>query len=118
MVGEVRKMASIVGLALLGAFLAPMAVSAQRASASTNQSARMLVFPRPRIPLSFEQVEERSRILADGSSAVETVISGRTFRDSAGRVRLDSETRDGSGRLITSGGTIMDPTNGSCVILV
>jgi hypothetical protein len=47
-----------------------------------------LVFPIPDGPFSAQQMEERTRTLADGTSNSETLLS-QIYRDSAGRIRIE-----------------------------
>jgi hypothetical protein len=73
-----------------------------------------LVFPRPGIPLWGEQVDERSHRLAAGDST--EVISSTVYRDSVGRLRIDSVRQCGLERATLS--YIVDPTEVSRTVLL
>ncbi len=91
-------------------------VSAQTAPNPANSGAAPLVLPRPGVPASLEQTEERSRKIEDGTSTVE-VVTSEVYRDSAGRVRVQSDIR-GSGRSPTPYVDLVDPVAGSRVVLL
>lgn len=76
-----------------------------------------LVFPRPGVALSLEQIEERSHNLGGGASAVE-VIKSKIYRDSSGRLRVDSDNRYSPGEPPTSHGAIIEPSTGLRVLLL
>ncbi|MFZ3213601.1 MAG: hypothetical protein WA188_19010 [Terriglobales bacterium] len=99
------------GVALFAAL-----VSAQTAHNPANSGAAPLVLPRPGIPASLEQTEERSRQLEDGTATVE-VVKSEVYRDSAGRVRVQSDIR-GSGHSPTPYIDLVDPVAGSRIILL
>jgi len=77
-------------------------------------STYLLALPVLASPISFEQVEERSRNLKDGASSVETIVRS-VYRDSFGRLRTE---RAGSEPSAVFNGVIqiIDPVAG--VILV
>jgi hypothetical protein len=74
-----------VGLTL-AVFIAVLA-SAQPTHSPATSGAALLVLPRPGVPISMEQIQERSRKLEDGTVSAE-IIKSKVFRDLAGRVRL------------------------------
>ena len=76
-----------------------------------------LVYPRPGAALSLEQIEERSHKLGGGSSAVE-VIKSKIYRDSSGRLRIDSDNQYSPGEPPTSHGAIIEPSTGLRVLLL
>jgi hypothetical protein len=112
------QMVVLTTLLSLGAGLFQTSNPLPSGPAPSPSSALLLVLPRPGIPLSFEQTELHFRKLADGTTAPGPRTTGRTFRDSAGRVRLESETRDESNRLISSTTSIIDPASGYRLILL
>jgi hypothetical protein len=105
-------------LRLLGVILAAGLTLGQSGQTPAISSAQLLVLPRPGIPISFEQVEEHSRKLGDGTSTVEFTVTGKTYRDSAGRLRIQSETLDGSGHTLASSISLTDPVAGVKVVLL
>jgi hypothetical protein len=70
------------------------------------------VLPCPGIPVSFEQIEEHSRQFVDGPLTIESTVSGRVYRDSAGRLRLESDTRNGHGHRLSFSVSLTDPVAG------
>jgi hypothetical protein len=66
----------------------------------------------------LEQIEERSRKLDDGTTAVVGVIKSKVYRDSAGRLRMESEIQDSSGHSSTRYADLVDPVAGSKVVLL
>jgi hypothetical protein len=76
------------------------------------------VLPRPEIPISFEHIEKHLRKNDDSSSAVDYTNTGKTYRDSAGRVRIESETHDGTGHVSGSYTVLIDPIAGSQTVLL
>jgi hypothetical protein len=76
-----------------------------------NSTASILVLPVPGAALSFEQIDEHSRKIDDGSFAAETRKS-RAYRDSSGRLRIESSTA------ATDIIQLIDPIVGSRVILL
>lgn len=105
-------------LLVLGVILAQGQTLVQNGDTGPATGARLLALPRPGIPIAFDQIEERSHELPNGSYSVESVIHSKTYRDAAGRIRTDSEVQDGSGHTISTSSTVMDPTNGSGLILL
>jgi len=86
---------------------------------SPKSSAQLLMMPTPGIPLSIKQEEEYRHKLGDGTFAVGYTVTARQYRDSAGRVRIESDTVDPTG----SGGpalsvSISDPVDGVQIFLV
>src|SRR5713226_9774050 len=75
-----------------------------------------LVWPMPGSPVSVQQVEERTRSLPDGTSAVE-VTEVKVYRDSSGRMRIEWRDPDASGESRTFV-ALIDPTSGSRVMLL
>ena len=69
------------------------------------------MLPVPVASLSFEQIEERSRRIEDGTLAVDERKT-KVYRDSSGRLRIESST---SATDITQ---LIDPVAGSRVILL
>jgi hypothetical protein len=102
-------------LTLSVAFVAVL-VSAQTAHPPATPGAALLVLPRSGVPISLEQIEERWRQGKDGGDSAE--IKSQVCRDSAGRVRIDAEVRDGSGRSATRYAELIDPVAGSRVVLL
>jgi hypothetical protein len=70
------------------------------------------------MPISFEHIEEHSRKHGDSSSAVDYTNTGKTYRDSAGRVRIESETHDAPGHVSASYTVLIDPVAGSQTVLL
>ncbi len=102
----------------LSVVLIAVLASAQIAHpAAATSSAALLVLPRPGVPISMEQIEERSRKLEDGTASAE-IIKSKVYRDLAGRVRIEEEIRDGSGRSSTRYDELIDPIAGSRVVLL
>src|ERR1035437_6753825 len=75
------------------------------ASAQTPErparSPTMAVYPVTSLPLSLEQIEERTRTLPDGRSDTE-VIKWTVYRDSAGRIRTETSMPGPSGESYVS----------------
>ena len=90
------------------------------ASAQTPErparSPTMAVYPVTSLPLSLEQIEERTRTLPDGRSDTE-VIKWTVYRDSAGRIRTETSMPGPSGESYVSA-HIVDPVAGSVVVLL
>jgi hypothetical protein len=103
---------------ILGAILASGFTSGQRQSPLNSPGAELLVLPTPGIPISFEQIEEHTNKLDDGTFAVKFTITVRSYRDSAGRLLRVSETRDKSGHLLASSSIVTDPVNGFQTLLL
>jgi hypothetical protein len=76
-----------------------------------NSSSFLLVLPAPGASLSFEQIEEHSRRIEDGTLSVEGRKT-KVYRDSSGRLRIESSTH---ATYITQ---LIDPVAGSRVILL
>jgi PHD/YefM family antitoxin component YafN of YafNO toxin-antitoxin module len=74
------------------------------------------VFPNPGAPISAEQVEERMRRLPDGAASTE-MITSKVYRDSSGRLRIESDTGGPAGTSFPFA-EIADPVAGSVVILI
>jgi hypothetical protein len=64
-----------------------------------------------------EQIEERSRRLNDGTFALE-VINSKIYRDSSGRVRIQSEVQDSSGHCSDLYTSLIDPVAGLTVVVL
>jgi hypothetical protein len=85
----------------------------QRSQGAAGPSPADLVKPLPGAPLSAEQVEERTRSLADADSVLE-ITRHTIYRDSAGRMRIESiPTRPHEVPAVS----LIDPTSGSKVVL-
>jgi hypothetical protein len=95
----------------LGALLA----SVQTSEVPIRSGPADLVFPRPGVAISLEQIEERTHKGADGTSKVE-VIRSKVYRDSSGRLRIDSQY--GSGAVADSYGVIIEPSTGLKMVLL
>ncbi|WP_263353759.1 hypothetical protein [Acidicapsa acidisoli] len=80
--------------------------------------AQSLILPLPGVPLSYKQIEEHSRRRLDGTTFVVYTIQARTYRDAAGRLRFESESRDPSGRILATHTMLIDPVSGSQVVLL
>jgi hypothetical protein len=81
-------------------------------------SAQILMSPVSGIPLSVTEMEEHSHKRDDGSVAVDYTVTAKQCRDSAGRVRIDSEIKDQIGNTHSdSGVTITDPVAGFQTVL-
>jgi hypothetical protein len=100
----------IAWLTLSVVFIAVLA-SAQTVPATSG--AALFVLPRPGVPISLEQIEELSR---NGAASAET--KSQVYRDSAGRLRIEVEIRDGSGRSSARYADLIDPVAGSRVVLL
>jgi len=85
---------------------------------SQFSSAQLLMLPRAGCPLSLKQVEEHSRRSNNGSLTVEFTVTGYEYRDSAGRVRVESEIRDQVGNSSGLMITITDPVAHFQTVLV
>lgn len=85
---------------------------------SLKSSAQLMMVPTPGIPLSVKQVEEHRRKLSDGTFAVEYTVTARQYRDSKGRVRIESETEDQTGNSSGLSVSITDPVAGVQTLLV
>lgn len=105
-------------LLTLGAMLLPLSNAMSGSPAPTTSGALLLVLPRPGTPISFDQTEEHSRKGPGEASAAGPRTTGRTFRDSAGWVRQESETRDDANHVLSSYTAIIDPTSGSSIMLL
>lgn len=78
-----------------------------------RSSAQILMSPVSGIPLSVTEMEEHSHKRDDGSVAVDYTVTAKQYRDSAGRVRIESEIKDQAGHTYPdSGVTITDPVAG------
>jgi hypothetical protein len=84
----------------------------QNLDSPTTSSARLLALPQPAVPISFEQIEEHSTRFADGTSRIDFTVTGKSYRDSAGRLRLESETQNARDHSSASSTTIIDPVIG------
>ncbi|HLH36801.1 MAG TPA: hypothetical protein VKX41_19165 [Alloacidobacterium sp.] len=85
---------------------------------SLKSGAQFLLRPTSGVPLSLQQIEEHSRKIDDGRFAIEYRITSHEYRDSAGRLRQESETRDQAGHLVASAVAITDPVAGAQTILL
>jgi hypothetical protein len=74
-----------------------------------------MVFPTAGAPLSFEQVEERTRLSPDGTSETE-VLTSKIYRDSAGRMRIEQTVSGPSDKSIVLV-QLVDPLACSIVVL-
>lgn len=81
-------------------------------------SAQILMSPVSGIPLSVTEMEEHSHKRDDGSVAVDYTVTAKQCRDSAGRVRIESEIKDQVGNTHPgSGVTITDTVAGVQTVL-
>jgi hypothetical protein len=76
-------------VAVIAALVLVLAVTVQGEGLPAGSGPVGLVFPMPEGPLSAQQMEERTSTLPDGTSSTETLVS-RVYRDSAGRMRIES----------------------------
>jgi len=97
---------------LMGLILTPGFASM---SDSSSSGALLLLRPSAGIPVSFRQVEEHRR-LDNGTFAVEFTVTAQQYRDAAGRVRIESETRAKAGN--SSSVVIADPVAGFQIFLM
>jgi hypothetical protein len=81
-------------------------------TSSQKPGATCLIVPASGIPLFIREIEEHSYSLADGSFALEYTITSQQYRDSAGRVRRDSDTRDRANSSSGPVASIIDPVAG------
>jgi hypothetical protein len=95
----------------VGGVLFPALVVSTTTHTPGNSTASTLVLSVPGAALSFEQIDEHSRKLEDGSFAAETRKS-KIYRDSSGRLRIESSTP------ATYIIQLIDPIAGSRVILL
>jgi hypothetical protein len=89
--------------------------SAQILRSPARSGAVGLVTLVPRAPFRAEQTEKRIVHLKDGTQVNETVES-TVYRDSKGRLRIDSTSVDGRGRP-SSMRILLDPTAGSAITI-
>jgi len=92
--------------------------SAQSNPVPGRSGSQLLVLPRPGIPISFEQIEKHSSKKGDGSPAADYTNTGKTYRDSAGRLRIESKTHDDAGHVSDSYILLVDPIAGSQTLLL
>ncbi|MFZ0770396.1 MAG: hypothetical protein WCA49_04425 [Candidatus Sulfotelmatobacter sp.] len=104
-------------IAWLGFALLAVLASAQAAEVPARPGIGLLVPPRPGVPVSLEQIEVRSRNSEDGTPAVEEVVESEVYRDSAGRLRIQSDTRKDSDHPSTPYADLIDPVAGSRTLL-
>jgi hypothetical protein len=105
---------------MCGVALLAMVTSARNSETTESwphSSAADLVLPLSGVPLSLDQVEERKHKFDGGTSVVE-VIRSKVYRDSLGRLRIDSESQRGSGQSFTTLATIIDPPAGLKIVIV
>jgi hypothetical protein len=73
----------------------PLGVAALILAQTTDNPARtgaaFLLLPRPGLPVSFDQIEERSR-RHSGLSTHEGIVKSKVFRDTSGRIRIEAST--------------------------
>lgn len=81
-------------------------------SSQTTSTAQLLAIPQPGAPISFDQIEEHSVRVLDGTSRVEFTVTGKTYRDSAGRIRKESEIRNAQDEHVGSSISVLDPVAG------
>jgi hypothetical protein len=105
-------------LTMLGANLTAGFTSTRPSDDSPGSGAQLLVLPKRGSPISFEQTEEHSPEHADGTLVAEYRIVSETYRDSAGRVRMESETRDGADHILNLYAQVIDPVGGYRAILL
>ena len=79
---------------------------AQNVDKPARMGPSLLVYPRAGAPVSFDQIEERSR-KEKGGSTDKVVVRSKVFRDSSGRVRIE----EGPNTLL------LDPIAGSYAVL-
>jgi hypothetical protein len=96
---------------MIGVVLFAIFVRTQSAEAPAER-ADLLVLPSPGVPISLEQVEEGPRKLQDGTYIVE-VKRTRIRRDSAGRLRIESNIRGASPNSFTPYTDLIDPVAGT-----
>jgi hypothetical protein len=86
---------------------------------SQNSPARMgprgMVFPVSGAPITLEQVEERTRTLADGTTDTE-ILRQKIYRDSVGRMRIEETVNDPSDKSLVLV-CLIDPSPLSIVVL-
>lgn len=87
-------------------------------TSNEKPGAQLLISPVPGVPLSLRETEEYSQKQDDGTFAVEYTVNARQYRDSAGRLRKESETRDRSGHSSGPVITITDPVAGTQTVLL
>lgn len=107
----------MIGWLLFGACLIAVLAFSQTTDKAGYASAADLVYPLPGNPVSLVQVEERSHNLASGASAVE-VINSKVYRDSSGRLRVDSDSRFASHQSASARTSLIDPVTGSRAVLL
>jgi hypothetical protein len=100
-----------------GAALFAVLASAQIDGVPARSGAGVFVLPRPGVPVSLDQIEERSRKLEDGTSKVE-VIKSRIYRDSAGRLLIESGIPNDTVQSSFSYIDLIDPIAGSRFLLL
>jgi hypothetical protein len=103
------------GVALLA--MVTSALNSETPESSPHSSAADLVLPLSGFPLSVDQIEERTHLLDSGSSVFE-VIRSKVYRDSLGKLRIDSETQRDSDQSRTFIETIIDPSTGVKVVML
>lgn len=99
---------------LLGVSLATVMTSTQSTPPPARTGSQLLVLPRPGIPISFEHIEKHS---PKSGSDLDYANTGKTYRDSSGRLRMESETHDGTGHVAASYIALIDPVAGSQTVL-
>ena len=90
---------------MFGAALLAVLASAQTADDPDSSGAALLLLPRSGVPVSFEQIEDRSP-RQDGASRVE-VKRSKCYRDSSGRLRIGDSSYT----------VLIDPIAGSRILL-
>lgn len=93
------------------------AILSGKADAPTNSGAQLLALPRPGVPVTFEQIEERSDKAPERAAITTSSVTSKTYRDSFGRLRMDSESRDSHGRISASYIQLFDPVAGFRALL-
>lgn len=76
----------------------------------------VLALPRPGVPITMEQIEERVRHSDDGTSVVDLTKS-KVYRDSSGRLRIDAEVQY-AGRPSLYYSLVVDPVTGRRYLLI
>ena len=102
-------------LLILGVIMSIPLSPAQSNADSSGAPIRRLAALRPGAPVSFEQIEQHmTRSLNPNVTAT---VRSRVYRDSAGRVRQETEIQDAAGKVVKPDISIADPVDGSIVLL-
>jgi hypothetical protein len=96
--------------------LAVAMVASAQSDGPARSGAVGLVSPVPGAPLSVDQIEERTYKRPDGTSAAD-ILNSKIYRDSAGRIRLESMSSSLSGESLPVV-SLLDPVAGFAVLLL